>query len=74
MVNYNSYAEDVQRYLVSKFPNEDASTLLEVSEYIGYRTTRLIYEVIEDRDKEWKRMTEKYYTHISKRKENNNDT
>ena len=57
---YNKYAEDLQKYLVAKFPYADASTLTEVAEYITNRTIRLTSEAILDRDKDWKQSLKRY--------------
>ena len=55
MVNVNAYVEDVQRYLAKKLPDVDATTIFEITEYIGYRTGRLMMETVDNRDAEWKR-------------------
>ncbi len=41
------YAEDVSTYLESKLPYVNKATLMEIAEYIGYRTARLVADSIE---------------------------
>ena len=52
---YDKYAEELQAYLVAKFPFADASTLMEVCEYVSNRTIRLVNSVIDERDREWRK-------------------
>lgn len=72
MVDYNSYAEDLQRYLASKLPNEDFHTICEITEYVANRTGRLMAEAVVDRDNEWKRLTRKLQFYRSQRTKNTN--
>ena len=44
------YAEDVSAYLTSKLPYINKATLMEIAEYIGHRTARLVEDSIEARD------------------------
>lgn len=66
MANMNGYVEDLQKYLASKLPDIDAHIAMEIAEYIGCRTNRLMAEVVDDIDKQWKRATQKHYTYKPK--------
>lgn len=66
MININGYVEDLQKYLASKLPDADVHIVMEIAEYIGCRTSRLLCEAVDDRDKEWKRATKTHYPYKSK--------
>lgn len=63
MININGYVEDLQKYLASKLPDVDAHIAMEIAEYIGCRTSRLLCEAVDDRDKEWKRASKGLHTY-----------
>ena len=74
MININGYVEDLQKYLASKLPDVDAHIAMEIVEYIGCRTSRLLCEAVDDRDKEWKRsLRQQHKFSFKKSTEDNND-
>ena len=49
MSKLNKFCEDIHSYLMAKLPDIDKAAAIEISEYMGWRISRYIQDVLDER-------------------------
>ena len=57
--NFEKFAEDLITYFKSKLPELDEATIMEMAEYITFKSVNVTSMALIERDREWKRTMER---------------